>query len=87
MLTYKNTVLICFTPPLTPFLIDISACLLTNVIVESISSKQLYLVKLKAICHITQQASTNTYFGSVPNLNSQALTRDKSLYTIFENKR
>jgi len=35
--------------------------LLTTVIVEHILSKEIYIVKSKAMCHITQQASINAH--------------------------
>jgi len=47
-------------------------------------------MKPKAMCHITRQASINAQLHMpwfIPNLNSQASSRDESIHIIFENER
>jgi len=47
--------------------------LLTTVIMEGISSEELYIVKPKATCYVTRQASVNAR-ALEPNLNGQAIS-------------
>jgi len=56
--------------------------------VEDISSEEFYIVKPKATCHITKQASINARaLVRYPVKQAALLARDESLRIKFENKR
>jgi len=52
------------------------------VIVEPISSEELYVVKPKATCHITRQASINTH-ASVSTQSEQSSKQSYLWYKVY----
>jgi len=73
--------------PLASFLIYISASFETTVIGEGMSSEEIYIVKPKATCHITRQASMNAHasvrYPILTVKQAALLARDESLYSNF----